>query len=273
MSRGTCALIPLEEVEASASREMPRRPRASRSSAGSGTAQQDGRRAGRRTAVSNAGNVRGGIEAWATAGLPSPARGSRGMIFRQITHDDLGCASYLIGDENAGVAAVVDPKLDIDEYLRLARYMGVQHRAHPRDPQPRRPRLRPRPARRRDRRDHPHPPRTPRRTTTTSRSTTAGSSSSARSRVRAMHTPGHRPEHTAFALIDTARGDEPWAVLTGDTLFVGDIARPDLAVDKEEGARGIFHSLTRQAAGAARRVRGLARASRRLAVRRARAWT
>jgi rhodanese-related sulfurtransferase/glyoxylase-like metal-dependent hydrolase (beta-lactamase superfamily II) len=61
--------------------------------------------------------------------------------------------------------------------------------------------------------------------------------------VRALHTPGHRPEHTAFALIDTRRGDEPWAVLTGDTLFVGDIARPDLAVDKEDGARAIFHSL------------------------------
>ena len=48
------------------------------------------------------------------------------MIFRQLTHDDLGCASYLIGDEDAGVAAVVDPKLDIDEYLRLARYLGVR---------------------------------------------------------------------------------------------------------------------------------------------------
>ena len=47
------------------------------------------------------------------------------MIFRQITHDDLGCASYLVGDEHAGVAAVVDPKLEIDEYLTLARYMGV----------------------------------------------------------------------------------------------------------------------------------------------------
>ena len=47
------------------------------------------------------------------------------MIFRQIPHDDLGCASYLIGDDDAGVAAVVDPKLEIDEYLELARYMGV----------------------------------------------------------------------------------------------------------------------------------------------------
>ena len=43
------------------------------------------------------------------------------MIFRQITHDDLGCASYLIGDEDAGVAAVVDPKLEIEEYLALGR--------------------------------------------------------------------------------------------------------------------------------------------------------
>ena len=48
------------------------------------------------------------------------------MIFRQITHDDLGCASYLVGDDAAGIAAVVDPRLDIDEYLRLARYLGVR---------------------------------------------------------------------------------------------------------------------------------------------------
>ena len=47
------------------------------------------------------------------------------MIFRQITHDDLGCASYLIGDEHAGVAAVVDPRFEIDEYLEVARYLGV----------------------------------------------------------------------------------------------------------------------------------------------------
>jgi rhodanese-related sulfurtransferase len=61
--------------------------------------------------------------------------------------------------------------------------------------------------------------------------------------VRAVHTPGHRPEHTAFALIDRERGPEPWAVLTGDSLFVGDIARPDLAIEKEQGAREIFRSL------------------------------
>lgn len=164
------------------------------------------------------------------------------MIFRQITHDDLGCASYLIGDEDAGVAAVVDPKLDIDEYLRLARYLGVQiehilethnHADHVsghgrlvaatgatihihRDAKP----------------AYDHEP------FDDGWELELGSL-----RVRALHTPGHRPEHTAFALIDTARSDEPWAVLTGDSLFVGDIARPDLAVEKEEGARGIFRSL------------------------------
>ena len=164
------------------------------------------------------------------------------MIFRQVIHDDLGCASYLIGDEAAGVAAVVDPKLDIDEYLRLARYLGVRiehvlethnHADHVsghgrlaaatgatihihRDAKP----------------DYDHEP------FEDGWELQLGSL-----KVRALHTPGHRPEHTAFALIDTARSIEPWAVLTGDTLFVGDIARPDLAVEKEEGARDIFHSL------------------------------
>ena len=48
------------------------------------------------------------------------------MIFRQILHEDLGCASYLIGDEQAQIAAVVDPRFEIDEYLGLARYLGVR---------------------------------------------------------------------------------------------------------------------------------------------------
>jgi len=61
--------------------------------------------------------------------------------------------------------------------------------------------------------------------------------------VRALHTPGHRPEHTAFLLIDTTRGDDPWAVLSGDSLFVGDVARTDLAVEQAEGARQIFRSV------------------------------
>jgi hydroxyacylglutathione hydrolase len=166
------------------------------------------------------------------------------MILRQITHDDLGCASYLIGDDDAGVAAVVDPRLDVEEYLRLARYLGLEIR-HVLE-------------------------------THTHADHVSGHSALAAAtgavihvhreagaeyehepfedgwelelgalRVRALHTPGHRPEHTAFLLIDTARGPEPWAVLTGDSLFVNDIARPDLAIDPEDGARGVFSSLQR----------------------------
>ncbi len=164
------------------------------------------------------------------------------MIFRQITHDDLGCASYLVGDENAGVAAVVDPRFEVDDYLELARYMGVRiehvfethnHADHVsghgrlaaatgatihihREAQP----------------DYEHEP------FDDGDEWELGSL-----RIRALHTPGHRPEHTAFALIDMHRGDEPWAVLTGDTLFVNDVARPDLAIEKSEGARGIYRSL------------------------------
>jgi hydroxyacylglutathione hydrolase len=164
------------------------------------------------------------------------------MVFRQITHDDLGCASYLIGDEDEGIAAVVDPKFDIEEYLHLARYLGVRiahilethnHADHVSGH-----------GRLADATDAPiHIHRLAEPGYAHEPFDDGWELELGRLTVRALHTPGHRPEHTAFALTDTERGDEPWAVLTGDTLFVGDIARPDLAVDKEEGARGIFRSL------------------------------
>ena len=46
--------------------------------------------------------------------------------------------------------------------------------------------------------------------------------------IRAMHTPGHTPESMSFLVSDHTRSNDPWFVLTGDTLFVGDIGRPDL---------------------------------------------
>ena len=66
-------------------------------------------------------------------------------------------------------------------------------------------------------------------------------------RIVALATPGHRPEHVAYLVEDRSRGDAPWMVLTGDSLFVGDLARPDLAVEAREGARELHRSL-RQAA-------------------------
>ena len=91
--------------------------------------------------------------------------------------------------------------------------------------------------------------------------------------VRALHTPGHRPEHTAFLLIDTDRGPEPWAVLSGDSLFVGDVARTDLAIETRDGRERDLPVGARAPADAARRLRGVAGAPRRLDVRRRRAWT
>src|SRR5215217_3624365 len=169
-------------------------------------------------------------------------RADAAVIFRQITHDDLGCASYLVGDDEAGVAAVVDPRFEIDDYLTLARYLGVsiEHvlETH-------------------NHADHVSGHGRLAEATGATIHIHEGAHADYPHEgfedgwelelgdvtVKAIHTPGHRPEHTAFALVDTERGDEPWAVLTGDSLFVGDVARPDLAVDKEEGARGIFHSL------------------------------
>src|SRR5205807_1316435 len=64
-------------------------------------------------------------------------------------------------------------------------------------------------------------------------------------RITAVRTPGHRPEHLAFVVEDRSREEVPWLLLTGDSLFVGDVARPDLAVEPEEGARGLHRSLDR----------------------------
>jgi L-ascorbate metabolism protein UlaG (beta-lactamase superfamily) len=108
------------------------------------------------------------------------------MIFRQITHDDLGCASYLIGDEDAGGTAVVDPKLGIDEYLALARYMGVRIE---------------------------HILETHNHADHVSGHGRLAAATGARIHVHRLAEPDYA--HEPF---DTARGPEPWAVLTGDTL-------------------------------------------------------
>ena len=53
-------------------------------------------------------------------------------------------------------------------------------------------------------------------------------------RIKTLHTPGHTPEHSCFVVHDLARSDDPWLVLTGDCLFVGDVGRPDLLLDDEK---------------------------------------
>ena len=166
------------------------------------------------------------------------------MLFAQILNGDLGCASYLVGCEEAGEAVVVDPPYAIEEVLaeaerlevrivrtleththadhvsghgRLALEHDVPVSIHPAA-----------------RAEYPHDPLEDGAEVTVGNVT-----------LRCIHTPGHRPEHCCLAVIDRTRADEPWLVLTGDSLFVGDAARPDLAVGAAEGAEGLFHSLRR----------------------------
>ncbi len=74
-------------------------------------------------------------------------------------------------------------------------------------------------------------------------------------RLRALHTPGHTPEHLTFLVTDGASATEPIAAVTGDFVFVGDVGRPDLleraarvAGTMEAAARQLFRSLQRFAA-------------------------
>ena len=164
------------------------------------------------------------------------------MFFRQILHEDLSCASYLVGDTDAGVAAVIDPQWAIEPYLRLSRLHGVRiehvlethnHADHVSGHG--------RLARATGATIHIHElaeAEYPHESFTDGWSLGLG-----RIEVEALHTPGHRPEHTSFLLRDADREADPWAVLTGDSLFVGDVARPDLAIEPREGAAGIFRSL------------------------------
>src|SRR5215216_4271117 len=162
-------------------------------------------------------------------------------LFRQIINEDLGCGSYLLGDASAGIAAVVDPQWDIDPYLRLSRLHGVRiehvlethnHADHVSGHG--------RLARATGATIHIHglaEAEYPHESIGDGWKLRLGTVE-----IEAIHTPGHRPEHTAFAVRD-ARGRRPCALLTGDSLFIGDVARPDLAVEPRAGAAEIFRSL------------------------------
>ncbi len=61
--------------------------------------------------------------------------------------------------------------------------------------------------------------------------------------VRVLHTPGHTPESMSLLITDRSRAPDPWMVLTGDTLFVGDVGRPDFG--GEDAGRELHASLQR----------------------------
>ena len=61
--------------------------------------------------------------------------------------------------------------------------------------------------------------------------------------VKVLHTPGHSPESICLLVTDLKRGSDPWFVLTGDTLFVGAVGRPDLPGRARENAAQLYASL------------------------------
>lgn len=63
--------------------------------------------------------------------------------------------------------------------------------------------------------------------------------------VQVLHTPGHTPEHISLLVTDTTRTGEPWFLLTGHTVMVGDVGRTELASEPEVGARALYDTIQR----------------------------
>ncbi len=158
------------------------------------------------------------------------------MIFKQYRYEPLGQASYLIGCYREGIAFVVDPIQDLGvsfyrgeaesfslrvvgvlethiaaDYLSCARALSeacwCPHYL-----------FRGTPAR------YPYTPLEDGQVLELGHV-----------RVQTLHTPGHTLEHVCYLVTDVTRCDEPWLVLTGDALLVGDVGRPDLLVGAEGG--------------------------------------
>src|SRR5688572_7159511 len=163
------------------------------------------------------------------------------MFFKQFLRDDLGCASYMIGDTDAGVCAVVDPQWDVSAYVQTAAEKGLRithvvethNHADHLSGHGKLAALGAQVAIHRDAGvEYEHLP------------LDDGSVIELGSvKLQVLHTPGHRPEHIALAVTDTSRAQEPWMVFTGDSLFVGAVGRPDLAVEPQQGASDLYDSL------------------------------
>jgi hydroxyacylglutathione hydrolase len=165
------------------------------------------------------------------------------MIFRPFYYFDTGCASYIFGCATLGKCAVVDPQArDVDTYIEFAAAQGMRithaidthvHADH-----------------RSGGADIAH--RTgalyclhesaelsvPFTALREGEEIDLGNT-----RVAVLHTPGHSPESICLLVRDLRRGPDPWFVLTGDTLFVGAVGRPDLPGHACESARELFASL------------------------------
>jgi glyoxylase-like metal-dependent hydrolase (beta-lactamase superfamily II) len=166
----------------------------------------------------------------------------RAVILRQFLHSDPVAASYVFGCGGRAAAAVVDPVGDVDPYLEAADKTGmrilyvIDTHLHA---------------------DHISRGRElaaaagadyvlfagadvtfPFRGVRDGEDLELGNVS-----IKILHTPGHTPEHISVLVTDRTRSQDPWFVLTGHTLMVGDLGRTELAANAEDGARTLFESV------------------------------
>ncbi len=166
------------------------------------------------------------------------------MILRQYLHSDPVGASYLVGCAGRAAAAVVDPTGEIAPYRRAAEEVDMRIRyvidthLHA---------------------DHVSTGRKLAEATGAEYVLFEGAKVTFPFRaardgeileignvtIEVVHTPGHTPEHVSLLVTDRTRSNEPWFVLTGHTLMVGDLGRTELATSAEEGARALFGSVQR----------------------------
>ena len=166
------------------------------------------------------------------------------MFFKQFIVEGMGCLSYLIGCPRAGIACVVDPKRDVQDYLDVARKNGMKI-THIFE-------------------THVHADHVSGNMEIRSR-TGAGIYYMEESPVQYEHktvkegetielgnavlqfmkTPGHTPHAMSILVTDRSRSEDPWLVLTGDCMFVGDVGRPDLAGEEliDEQVKNLYNSL------------------------------
>lgn len=159
------------------------------------------------------------------------------MIFRQILHPTTGCASYVFGCTGKKALAVVDPHLEhIDDYLAvvaeaqspivaiLETHVQADHLSGTAEL-----------ARRTRASIYLHEAAEvafAHRSLRDGEEVTLGNDY-----LRVLHTPGHSPDSICLLVGDRVRGEDPWFLLTGDTLFVGDAGRPDLTANAPDDAQ------------------------------------
>lgn len=165
------------------------------------------------------------------------------MIFKPFYYYETGCAAYLFGCGGQGVCAVADPQeKDVDSYIEFAKaknmritdvfdtHIHADHRSGGRQL-----------AAKVGAAYHLHRSANvafPFEALDDEQIVKLGNVS-----VKVLHTPGHTPESVCLLVSDHRRGPEPWFVLTGDTLFVGTVGRPDLPGNEKENARQLHASI------------------------------